>query len=110
MAADPFLIQHPSGFLWGAALRAAARGGFKISMRCESVLKEQNKSALEVNRAGRYEFTKRKTEAQGNIEKLLATLINAQLAKDPKADILDDWTVAHALHAGKLCPGLWPVC
>ena len=103
-------MQHPPQFLWGAALRAAARGGFKISMGCESVLKQQIKSGLEVNKVGRYEFAKRKTEAQGNIEKLIATMINAQLAKDPKADILDDWTVAHALYAGKLCPGLWPVC
>jgi hypothetical protein len=37
-------------------------------------------------------------------------MVNAQLAKDPTVDVLDDWTIFHALDEGKLCPGLWPIC
>ena len=110
MADEPSIIQHPSGFLWGAAVRAAARHRFKISMRCESALKERLKSGLEVHRVGLYEFTQRKSEAQNNVERLISAMINAQLAKDPKIDVLDDWTIFHALYEEKLCPGLWPIC
>jgi hypothetical protein len=110
MAEEPSIIQHPSGFLWGAAIRAAARQRFKISMRCESALKERLKSGLEVNKVGLYEFAERKSEAQSNVEKLISAMINAQLAKDPTVDILDDWTIFHALYDEKLCPGLWPIC
>lgn len=110
MAEEPSIIQHPSGFLWGAAIRTAARHGFKISMRCESALKERLKSGLEVNKVGLYEFAERKSEAQSNVEKLISAMINAQLAKDPTVDILDDWTIFHALYDEKLCPGLWPIC
>ncbi len=110
MAEEPSIIQHPSGFLWGAAVRAAARRRFKISMRCESALKERLKSGLEVNKVGLYEFSERKSEAQGNVEKLITAMIDAQLAKDPTVDILDEWTIFHALYDEKLCPGLWPIC
>ena len=110
MADESSIIQHPYGFLWGAAVRAAARRGYKISMRCESALKERLKSGLEVNKVGLYEFTERKSEAQSNVEKLIAAMINGQLAKDPTVDILDDWTIFHALYEEKLCPGLWPIC
>jgi hypothetical protein len=110
MAEEPSIIHHPSGFLWGAAVRAAARGRFKISTRCESALKERLKSGLEVNKVGLYEFAERKSEAQSNVEKLISAMINAQLAKDPTVDILDDWTIFHALYDEKLCPGLWPIC
>ena len=104
------MIQKPSGFLWGTAVRAAARHQFKISMRCESVLKEQMNSGLEVNKVGLYEFAERKNEAQGNVEKLISAMVNAQLAKDPTIDVLDEWTMFHAMHDDKLCPGLWPIC
>jgi hypothetical protein len=110
MAEEPSIIQHPSWFLWGAAVRAAARHRFKISMRCESALKERLKSGLEVNKVGLYEFTERKNQAQSNVEKLISAMINAQMAKDPTVDTLDDWTIFHALHDGRLCPGLWPIC
>src|SRR5690349_14772680 len=100
MAEEPSIIQHPSGFLWGAAVRAAARHRFKISMRCESALKERLKSGLEVNKVGLYEFTERKNQAQSNVEKLISAMINAQMAKDPTVDTLDDWTIFHALHDG----------
>jgi hypothetical protein len=110
MAEEPSIIQHPSGFLWGAAVRSAARHRFKISMRCESAFKERLKAGLQVNKVGLYEFTERKTEAQSNVEKLVTAMINAQIAKDPKIDILDEWTVVHALYDEKLCPGLWPIC
>ncbi len=56
------------------------------------------------------EFTKRKTEAQSNIEKLIAAMIDAQVAKDPTVDVIDEWTILHVLGHEKLCPGLWPVC
>jgi hypothetical protein len=107
---EPSLIQHPSGFLWGAAIRAAARHRFRISMRCESALKERLKSGLELNKVGMREFTDRKSEAQSNVEKLIAAMINAQLAKDPTVDVLDAWTIHHALDEEKLCPGLWSIC
>ncbi len=107
---EPSIIQHPSGFLWGAAIRAAARQRFRVSMRCESALKERFKSALELNKVGMREFTERKSEAQSNVEKLIAAMINLQLAKDPTVDVLDDWTIFQALEGGKLCPGLWPIC
>jgi len=96
MAEEPSIIQHPSGFLWGAAVRSAARHRFKISMRCESAFKERLKASLQVNKVGLYEFTERKTEAQSNVEKLVTAMINAQIAKDPKIDILDEWTIFHA--------------
>ena len=110
MAEESSIVKHPSGFLWGAAVRAAARHQFKISIRCENAFKEQIKSGLEVNKVGLYEFTERKGEAQSNIEKLVSAMVNAQLAKDPTVDILDEWTISHALYGEKLCPGLWPIC
>ena len=39
MAETPSIIQHPSGYMWGAAVRAAARHRFKFSIRCESGIK-----------------------------------------------------------------------
>ncbi|HEX3353939.1 MAG TPA: hypothetical protein VHS34_14060 [Terriglobales bacterium] len=110
MADDSTIIKHPSGFLWGAAVRLAARHRFKISMACENALKERFKSGLEINKVGLYEFTERKSEAQGNIEKLLGAMIKAQLAKNPADDVLEEWTIFHALYDDKLCPGLWPIC
>ncbi len=110
MAEEPSIIQHPSGFLWGAAVRSAARHRFKISMRCESAFKERLKAGLQVNKVGLYEFTERKTEDQSNVEKLVTAMINAQIAKDPKIDILDEWTIFHAYMTRNYCPGLWPIC
>jgi hypothetical protein len=110
MVEEPSIVKHPSGFLWGAAVRAAARRRFKISMRCENAFKERIKSGLEVNKVGLYEFSERKTEAQSNVEKLIAAMINAQVTKDPTVDLLDEWTISHALYGEKLCPGLWPIC
>ncbi len=110
MAEEPSLIKHPTGFLWGAAVRAAARHRFKFSIQCENAFKEQLKSGLDVNKVGLYEFTERKTEAQANIEKLVGAMVNAQLAKDPTVDILDEWTISRALYDEKLCPRLWPIC
>lgn len=110
MAQEPSIIKHPSGYMWGAAIRAAARHRFKFSLRCESGLKELLKSGLEAHRVGLPEFTERKAEAQGNIEKLVRAMINAELAKNPTAEILDEATIFHVLHDEKLCPGLWPIC
>ncbi|HMJ20854.1 MAG TPA: hypothetical protein VK513_03060 [Terriglobales bacterium] len=110
MPEEPSMVQHPSGFLWGAAVRAAARRRFKISMQCESTFKERLKSGLEVHRVGLYEFSERKSEAQSNVEKLVVAMIQVQLAKDPRVDILDEWTILRALGDEKLCPGLWPLC
>jgi hypothetical protein len=110
MAHEQSMIQNPSVFLWGTAVRAPSRHQFKISMRCESVLKEQLKSGLEVNKVGLQEFAERKNEAQSNVEKLISAIVNAQLAKDPTIDVLDDWTMFHVMHDEKLCPGLWPIC
>ena len=62
MVEEPSIVKHPSGFLWGAAVRAAARRRFKISMRCENAFKERIKSGLEVNKVGLYEFSERKTD------------------------------------------------
>jgi hypothetical protein len=110
MAEAPSVIKHPSGYMWGAAVRAAARHRFKFSLRCESGFKALLKSGLETHRVGLYEFSERKAEAQGNIEKLVRAMINAQLTKDPALDILDEWTIFHVLYEEKLCPGLWPIC
>lgn len=110
MADETTIIKHPSGFLWGAAVRSAARHRFKFAIQCENSFKDQLKSGLEVNKVGLYEFTERRSEAQANIEKLVGAMINAQLAKDPTVDILDEWTIFHALYEEKLCPGLWPIC
>jgi len=110
MAEEPTIVKHPSGFLWGAAVRSAARHRFKFSIHCESSFKERIRSGLEVHKVGLYEFGERKAEAQGNIEKLVSAMINAQLARDPTVDVLDEWTIFHALYEKKLCPGLWPIC
>ena len=110
MADETTIIKHPSGFLWGAAVRKAARHRFKFSIVCENSFKERIKSGLEVHKVGLYEFAERKAEAQDNIEKLVGAMIAAQLAKDPTVDILDEWTIFHALYDDKLCPGLWPIC
>jgi hypothetical protein len=96
--------------MWGAAVRAAARYRFKFSLRCENSLKEQLKTGLETYKVGLNEFTERKAEAQRNVEKLVRAMINAQLNKNPAADVLDDWTISHVLYDQKLCPGLWPIC
>ncbi|HYK49933.1 MAG TPA: hypothetical protein VEU94_09415 [Terriglobales bacterium] len=110
MADESTIIKHPTGFLWGAAVRTAARHRFKFSIQCEACFKERLKSGLEVNKVGLYEFAERKAEAQANIEKLVRAMINAQLAKDPAIDILSEWTIFHALYDDKLCPGFWPIC
>ena len=110
MAETPSIIQHPSGYMWGAALRAAARHRFKFSLQCESAFKALLKSGLETHKVGLQEFNQRKAEAQSNIEKLVRAMINTQLTKDSSVDILDEWTISHVLHQEKLCPGLWPIC
>jgi hypothetical protein len=110
MAETPSIIRHPSGHMWGAALRAAARHRFKFSLQCESGFKALLKAGLETHKVGLYEFTERKAEAQANVEKLVRAMINAQLTKDPAIDILDEWTIFHVLYEKKLCPGLWPIC
>jgi len=110
MAETPSIIQHPSGYMWGAAVRAASRHRFKFSIRCESGIKALIKSGLETHKVGLREFAERKTEAQSNIEKLVRAMINAQLTKDPAIDILNEWTIFHVLYDEKMCPGLWPIC
>jgi hypothetical protein len=110
MPKKPAIIKHPSGYMWGAAVRAAARYRVRFSLRCEHSLKERLRSGLETHEVDLYEFAERKGEAQKNIEKLVRAMINAQFMKDPAADILDEWTISHALYDEKLCPGLWPIC
>ena len=110
MDETPPIVQYPSGYMWGAAVRAAARHRFKFSIRCESAFKALIKSGLETHKVGLYEFAERKAEAQGNVEKLVRAMINAQLTKDPEVDILDEWTIFHVLYDEKMCPGLWPIC
>jgi hypothetical protein len=110
MAETPSIIRHPSGHMWGAALRAAARHRFKFSLQCESGFKALLKAGLEAHKVSLYEFTERKVEAQSNVEKLVRAMINAQLTKDPAIDVLDEWTILHVLNEEKMCPGLWPIC
>lgn len=110
MTEEPSIIQHPFGFLWGAAVRVAARHRFKISMPCEVAFKARIKLGLEANNVGLKEFSERKKEAQSNVEKLVTGMIDAQLEKGPTVDILDEWTISHVLEEKKLCPGLWPLC
>ena len=110
MAEIPPAIQHPSGYMWGAAVRAAARHRFKFSLACESGFKTLISSGLEAHNVGLHEFAERKAEAQSNVEKLVRAMIDAQLTRDPALDVLDEWTIAHVLHEQQLCPGLWPIC
>lgn len=110
MNEDPLIVQHPAGFLWGAAVRTAARHRFKISMQCESAMKERFNSGLEVYNVSLREFTERKSEAQSNVEKLVLAMVQAQLAKDPTVDVLEEWTIPHVLYEEELCPGFWPLC
>jgi len=110
MPEEPTIVQHPSGFLWGAAVRSAARHRFKFSIQCENSFKQRINSGLEAFKVGLLEFTERKSEAQGNVEKLVSAMVRAQLEKDPAIDVLDEWTIPYALHDAKLCPGLWPIC
>jgi hypothetical protein len=110
MAETPSIIRHPSGHMWGAAVRAAARHRFKFSLQCESGFKALLKAGLEAHKVSLSEFTERRTEAQSNVEKLVRAMINAQLTKDPAVDVLDEWTIFHVLNEEKLCPGLWPIC
>ncbi len=76
----------------------------------KTVSKQRINSGLEANKVGLNEFTERKSEAQGNVEKLVSAMVRAQLEKDPAIDVLDEWTIPYALHDEKLCPGLWPIC
>ena len=110
MPETPSVVQHPSGYMWGAAVRAAARQRFKFSLQCESSFKAALNSGLKSLNLGLAEFTERKAEAQSSVERLVQAMIDAQLAKDPAADILDEWTILHVLNREKLCPGLWPIC
>jgi hypothetical protein len=110
MAETPSIITHPSGHMWGAAVRAAARQRFKFSLQCESDFKALLKAGLETHQVGLAEFSERKAEAQANVEKLVRAMINAQLTKQPAVDVLDEWTISHVLHEEKMCPGLWPIC
>ena len=110
MAETPPVIRYPSGHMWGAAVRAAARRRFKFSLPCESAFKALLKAGIEAHNVSLYEFTERRAEAQSNIERLVRAMINAQLTKDPTVDVLDEWTIFHVLTEQKLCPGLWPIC
>jgi hypothetical protein len=110
MAEPSSFVQHPSGYMWGAAVRAAARHRFKFSIPCEGSFKALLKSSLETHNISLVEFTQRKAEAQSNVEKLVRAMINAQLTKDPSIDVLDEWTISHVLNEEKFCPGLWPIC
>jgi hypothetical protein len=110
MAETPPVIQYPSGHMWGAAVRAAARHRFKFSLQCESGFKVLLKAGLEAHKVSLHEFTERRAEAQSNVERLVRAMINAQLTKDPAVDVLDEWTIFHVLNEEKLCPGLWPIC
>ena len=91
-------------------MRAAARQRFKFSLPCESGFKALLASGLEAQKVGLHEFNERRAEAQANIERLVRAMINAQLARNPEADVLDEWTISHVLHGEKFCPGLWPIC
>ena len=62
-------------------------------------------SGLKTQKVGLHEFTERKAEAQGNVEKLVRAMINAQLTKDPAIDILDEWTIFHVLNDEKHVSG-----
>ena len=84
MAETPSIIRHPSGHMWGAAVRAAARHRFKFSLQCESGFKALLKAGLEAHKVSLFEFTERRTEAQSNVEKLVRAMINAQLTNDPR--------------------------
>ena len=110
MAETPSIIQHPSGYMWGAAVRAAARHRFKFSSGAKAVSRRCSNRVSKPTKSDLYEFAERKAEAQGNIEKLVRAMINAQLTKDPAVDILDEWTISHVLYDEKMCPGLWPIC
>ena len=110
MPETPSVIQHPSGHMWGAAVRAAARQRFKFSLQCESQFKAMLNAGLKSQNVGLQEFTERKAEAQSNVEKLVRAMINAQLTKDPAVDVLDEWTILHVLNQEHMCPGLWPIC
>ncbi len=110
MPSDARRDKHPSGFLWGAALRVAARHRFKFSLPCESTFKTRLKTGLERYQVGLHEFAERKEEAQANVEKLVRAMVHAQISQNPETDILEEWTIAQALEEGKFCPGLWPIC
>jgi hypothetical protein len=110
MPKETHLIERPSGYMWGAAVRAAARSRFKFSLACESSLKDRLRASLEAHKVGLSEFAERKAEAQRSVEKLVRAMVNAQLAKDPASDVLDEWTILQVLDDQKLCPGLWPIC
>jgi len=110
MPNETHLIEHPSGYIWGAAVRAAARSRFKFSLACESSLKDRLRAGLETHKVGLSEFAERKAEAQRNVGKLVRAMVNAQLAKDPAADVLEEWTILQVLDDQKMCPGLWPIC
>jgi hypothetical protein len=110
MPETPSIVQNPSGHMWGAAVRAAARQRFKFSLQCESEFKAMLNAGLRTQNIGLQEFTERKAEAQSNVEKLVRAMINAQLTKDPAVDVLDEWTILHVLNQEHMCPGLWPIC
>lgn len=110
MPETPSVVQHPSAYMWGAAVRAAARQRFKFSLQCESQFKAMLNAGLKTQNIGLREFTERKAEAQSNVEKLVRAMINAQLTKDPAVDVLDEWTILHVLNQEHMCPGLWPIC
>ena len=110
MPNKPAVIKHPPGYMWGAAVRAAARFRVRFSLRCENSFKERLRSGFEIHKVGLSEFAERKAEAQKNIEQLVRAMINAHFMKDPATDVLDEWTIFHALYDERLCPGLWPIC
>ena len=50
MAETPSVIQHPAGYIWGAAVRTAARHRFKFSLGCESGFKALLKAGSKVTK------------------------------------------------------------
>ena len=76
MAETPSTIRHPSGHMWGAAVRAAARHRFKFSLQCESGFKALLKAGGHPNGVSASLFT----EIYQEIPQL-AQVIKADAAK-----------------------------
>jgi hypothetical protein len=67
----------------GRSGTGSGQGSFQVLHPLRKCFKALIKSGLETHKVGLYEFAERKAEAQGNVEKLVRAMINAQLTKDP---------------------------
>ena len=104
------LFRDPAVYLWKLAVKVAAAGGCTFTGECAANLKERISAGLKDHKVGCYEFRDRRSEAEGNITRLVQLMITEERSRQPGSQTLQEAGLFSALYGCRLCPGLWPLC